>query len=143
MKLYPRKSYSDYKKEHIPNKGETNCPFCDSEKQAEYTIWEGEFWKIVHNKFPFAGSSKHLLAIPLRCERYTRNLTPEEWADYKNVEIYMKEFYKEEKYYSFIREEWETKSVHHLHYHFLPGELLSEPFEKMLTEQGYEEELIE
>lgn len=81
--------------------------------------------------------------MPLRCERYTRNLSAEEWADYKNVEIFMKEFYGELKYYNFIREEGETKSVHHLHYHFLPGEVLSEPFEKMLTEQGYEEKLEE
>lgn len=55
----------------------------------------------------------------------------------------MKDFYKNTRYYSFIREEGEVKSVHHLHYHFLPGELFSKPFEKMLIEQGFEEKLDE
>jgi diadenosine tetraphosphate (Ap4A) HIT family hydrolase len=79
----------------------------------------------------------------MRCERYTRNLSTEEWADFREVEIFMKSFYQEIKYYSFIREEGETKSVHHLHYHFLPGELPSDPFKSLLKEQGFEEILGE
>jgi len=143
MKLYPRKTYKAHKEKYFPDKWEKYCPFCDEEGQKEYTLWVGDFWKIVHNKFPFAWSSKHLLAIPLRCERYTKKLTPEEWSEFGSVETFMKDFYGDSPYISFIREVGEIKSIHHLHYHFIPWELPSEPLIENMKEQGFEEILEE
>jgi len=45
------------------------------------------------------------MAIPKRHIKYTVELNNEELIDYKNIEIYMKEYYKlSNNYYSFIRQ---------------------------------------
>jgi hypothetical protein len=46
-------------------------------------------------------------------------LSKEELKDYKNVEIFMKEYYKWKDYFSFIRQSIWNKSIKHLHYHYL------------------------
>ena len=71
-------------------------------------------------------------------EKETEN---QELMEVEEVEKFMKSFYGTLKYYSFIREEGDMKSVHHLHYHFLPGELPSQPFEIMMQKQGFAEKL--
>jgi len=45
------------------------------------------------------------MAIPKRHVAFTTELNDEEFIDYKNIEIFMKDYYKEEKnYFSFIRQ---------------------------------------
>ncbi len=137
MKLYSREQYHKISTTILKDKGEKNCPFCDRKAQEEYTIWKWKHWHIVHNKFPYNGNSLHLLAIPLKCERHTRNLSREEWSEFGEVEVFMKNFYQDKKYFSFIREDGDVKSIHHLHYHFLPGEILPGAIEEMLQKQWF------
>lgn len=49
----------------------------------------------------------------------------------------MSEFYGEQKYFSFIRQTWDAKSLHHLHYHYLPWEVWEDSIEDMLSKQGF------
>lgn len=133
--LYARKDYEKVKQTTLKDKWEKNCPFCDIASQEENILWKWNFWYIQHNKYPLGGTSKHLLAIPYSCDRYTKDLSPQQWAEYKEVENFMYNFYQWDNYFSFIREVWEIKSIHHLHYHFLPGEMECGPLEKMLKNQ--------
>jgi diadenosine tetraphosphate (Ap4A) HIT family hydrolase len=47
-------------------------------------------------------------------------MTQEEFCELQDVEKFMKNFYGDKKYFSFIRQTGEAKSLHHLHYHYLP-----------------------
>ncbi len=47
MKLYPRK---DWVENYPEDKMQSNCPFCDEE--SDYIIFESQYWKVAHNKFP-------------------------------------------------------------------------------------------
>lgn len=97
-----------------------NCPFCIiSEEEKSLFIHETKYWKIIYNKFPYY-SKKHLMAIPKRHIIYTTHLNDNELIDYKNIESYMKELYKWNNYYSFIRQSTWWRSIEHLHYHYLP-----------------------
>lgn len=135
MKLYKRSEYDAVKNTSLKDKWEKNCPFCNAESQAEYIIWEWKYWYISHNKFPFVGTRKHLLVYPKICKRFTKDIPDEFWSEYPKILAFMWEFYWDESYFSFIREKGEAKSVHHLHYHFLPGELECEPLIDMLQRQ--------
>jgi len=116
---------------------ESDCPFCKD--KSEYTIWKWEYFFITHAKYPYNGLENHLLAIPYRHVRETSKLTHEEFASFREVEIFMKDFYKnEENYFSFIRETKGCKSVAHLHYHFLPGRMRTSSIQKMLEKQQKE-----
>jgi diadenosine tetraphosphate (Ap4A) HIT family hydrolase len=46
----------------------------------------------------------HLLAFPKRHVEKTTELTKKEFADLKNVEKFISSFFKEEQYFSFLRE---------------------------------------
>lgn len=141
MKLYDRQEYKIVKETKLADKWDSCCPFCDIESQKEYILWKGKYWYIQHNKFPFAGTKKHLLAIPYKHEKLTRNLSWEEWIEFKKIEDFMYNFYGEESYFSFIRERGEKKSIHHLHFHFLPGELECDPIIQMLQEQWIQSDI--
>ena len=136
MKLHSREAYKIVKETTLQDKGEKDCPFCNRESQREYILWEWKYWYIQHNKYPLAGIKEHLLALPYRCERFTKDLRAEEWAEYKEVETFMYDYYSWKSYFSFIREIGNEKSIHHLHYHFLPGEMKCPPLISMLREQG-------
>jgi len=141
MKIYPRWDYWEIKKTILKDKGEKNCPFCDIQKQKEYIIWEWVYWYIAHNKFPFVWTKKHLLVYPKICERITKNLPSYYWKEFSKIHQFMFDFYWDESYFSFIREKGETKSIHHLHYHFLPWELECGPLENMLQQQGIKSDI--
>ena len=101
-----------------------NCPFCIYSKDEEKLfLYETDYWKIIYNKFPYYWN-KHLMAIPKRHIKFTTELNKNELIDYKNIEIFIKDFYKEKNYYSFIRQTTWWRSVEHLHYHYLPWDIL-------------------
>lgn len=54
-----------------------------------------------------------------------------------DVEKFLSEYYGEKKYFSFIRENGNFKSMNHLHYHYLPGEVCDQYIEAMLESQGF------
>ncbi len=100
-----------------------NCPFCIINKEEKKLfLYETKYWKIIYNKFPYY-SKKHLLVLPKRHIIYTTELNDNELIDYKNIEIYMKDFYKDINYFSFIRQSTWWRSIEHLHYHYLPWHL--------------------
>lgn len=110
----------------------SNCPFC---KIRDLEIWRWKYWFICHNKFPICWSKKHLMAIPLRHVIYTKDLTTQEWSEFKKVEEYMFNIYKWWHYFSFIRENTESRSLEHLHYHFLPAAMQYDHLEKIMLNQ--------
>lgn len=137
MKLFKRSVWNQIKPE---DKWETACVFCDvvSEWEKELIIWRGNFFYIKHNKFPYLWLSNHLLVIPYRHVEHTKDLSVEEFQEFKEVEKFMFEYFGWEKYFSFIRQSGEAKSLHHLHYHYLPGEMLETAIENMLLTQWIE-----
>jgi diadenosine tetraphosphate (Ap4A) HIT family hydrolase len=104
-----------------------NCIFCHSTgKDKQYIIWETKHWTIRYNKYPYFWSTKNLLSSPKKHKKFTYELSEEELVDLKEVESFIKEFYKWENYFSFIRETIGWRTAEHLHYHFLPGIIFSE-----------------
>ena len=111
----------DYLKDNPYHTKET-CPFCyieDNLEQKKYLITETKYWKILHNKFPYYWYKQNLLAVPIKHKATTLELTDEELVDYKNVEKYMKDYFWDKNYFSFIRQWIWWRSVEHLHYHYL------------------------
>ena len=100
---------------------EKDCPFCNENENKKYQIYETKYWKIIYNKFPYYWDKEHLMTVPKRHVKFTYDLNNEELIDYKNIEIYMKDYYKwNNNYYSFIRQSIWWRSIEHLHYHYLP-----------------------
>ena len=119
MKFGSRKEYeNDIIKNQYNDLWKSNCPFC---KKDEFVIWEWDYWFISHNKYPYLGLENHLLAIPHRHVVYTKDLSKEECEELPKVFEFMNKFYEWGKYFSFIRETIEWRSLEHLHYHYLPG----------------------
>lgn len=114
-----------------------NCPFCDLEWQSELIIWKGKYWFIQYNKYPYLGLKNHIMAIPYSHKWFTYELTPEEFSEMSEIEKFVKSFYWDSEYFSFIREGKWGRSIEHLHYHFLPWILYAEYLEEMLKKQGY------
>ena len=115
------------------------CPFCpelaETDEEKKLKIWETKYWKIIHNKFPYADLENHLLVVPKRHVENTKDLKDEEFIELRNVEEFMSEYYWDQNYFSFIRETNWWKSIKHLHYHFLPWILYSTHLEKSLIRQ--------
>jgi diadenosine tetraphosphate (Ap4A) HIT family hydrolase len=59
------------------------------------------------------------LVHPVRHIEFTSELNHEEMIDFLNVEKYIREFYKNNEYFSFVRQTRSNKSVEHLHYHYI------------------------
>lgn len=117
MKFWDRKTYVE-KWIFI---GKQNCPFCETTKDEKpFIIWETKHWIIRHNKYPYFWNEKHLLAMPKKHRKYTYEMSKKEFGDFKEVEKFIKQFYKTDEYFCILRESTGWRSVEHLHYHFLP-----------------------
>jgi diadenosine tetraphosphate (Ap4A) HIT family hydrolase len=111
-----------------------NCFFCNPEwKDAEYIIWETKYWTIRHNKYPYFWNSRNLLASPKKHKKFTYELSKVELSDMKEVDCFMRKFYKWENYFSLIRETLWWRTAEHLHYHYLPWII----FQEMKNEKTY------
>ncbi|PID84180.1 hypothetical protein CSB09_02325 [Candidatus Gracilibacteria bacterium] len=77
------------------------------------------------------------MAVPKRHCIYSTDLTQEEHAELMAVQKFAKEFFGEENYFSFTRETMGSRSVEHLHIHFLVGKLQGRFLRKMLEGQGF------
>ena len=109
-----------------------NCPFC-TKLDKNKIIFETKYWFVMHNKYPYFDDKTNLMAIPKRHVEFTYNLTKEEFWDFVNIEKFMKDFYKEKEYFSFIRQSKSNKSVEYLHYHYI----LWTPSAKIIDGQRY------
>lgn len=140
MKFYSRETYI---KTRPNDKWEAKCPFCDIENEKEYIIYKWKFFYVKHNIFPYLWDQDHLLVIPYRHVVFTKDLTKEEYSELPEIENFLFNFYKDKKYFSFIREHWKFKSLNHLHYHYLPWEVDDIFIEKMLENQWFKRNILD
>lgn len=96
------------------------CIFCwISEDEIELVLYESKHWEVRLNKFPYYWKNQNLLALPKRHIEETLELNNEELLDFKNIEKFMKDYFKDKHYFSFIRQTDWWRSVKHIHYHYL------------------------
>ena len=139
------KNRDDWEKECQENKyslmdqNSSECRFCNIKNQeiAPYIIWKWKHFYICHNKYPILGLDNHLMAIPYKHHLNTADISPEEWSDFAEVEKFMKDFYGDTNYFSFIRQSKTGRSIAHIHYHYLPGIMYYEALHDMLEKQGF------
>ncbi len=106
--------------------GEENCPFCEATINRNEVIWEGKYWFIVNNKYPYIDNGQHIMLVPKKHRKFSTELTPEEWQEMSLAHEFVAEFFKNSLYFSFTRENFtretiDGRSVEHWHMHFLPG----------------------
>ncbi len=96
------------------------CPFCKIEEdEKQLLVHKTKYWEIRYNKYPYYWHKQNLLVFPIEHRIHTIELSDEELIDYKNIEIYMKNYFWENNYFSFIRQTTSWRSAEHLHYHYL------------------------
>ena len=114
-----------------------NCPFCDLSSQWDCVIWKGQYWYIQHNMYPYLWLKENIMEIPYSHKTFTYELSSEEYAEMSEVQKFVKSFFWDKEYFSFIRETLWKRSIEHLHYHFLPWVLRTSRIENILREQGF------
>lgn len=96
------------------------CPFCKIEEDEKpLFVHKTKYWQIRYNKYPYYWYKQNLLVLPIDHKIHTIDLSNEELIDYKNIEIYMKDYFWEKNYFSLIRQTTGWRSAEHLHYHYL------------------------
>ncbi len=97
-----------------------DCPFCKIENdEKKLVLYKTKYWEVRFNKFPYYWYKQNLLAFPIKHKANTFDLSKEELKDFKNIEIFMKNYFWDKNYFSFIRHGIWWRSVEHLHYHYL------------------------
>lgn len=96
-----------------------NCPFCEKTKADETFITETEYWKVFNNIYPFYEWVKHILVVPKKHVLISTDLSEEELMDFKNVEVYLRELFWDDFYFSFTRHSLWNRKVQHMHYHYI------------------------
>lgn len=116
MIFWDRKNYVDQN----PYLTKDICPFCKIEEDEKpLLVHKTKYWEIRFNKYPYYWYKQNLLVFPIEHKILTTELTNEELIDFKNIEIFMKNFFWEKSYFSFIRQTTSWRSAEHLHYHYL------------------------
>ncbi len=112
-----------------------DCPFCKLEEDEKALfLYKTKYWEVRFNKFPYYWYKQNLLAFPIEHKANTTDLTDEEILDFKNIELYMKNYFWEKNYFSFIRHGKWWRSVEHLHYHYLEWIFMHSPNGEKLFE---------
>lgn len=98
-----------------------NCPFCNDIDNSHKILFRNNNWIIIYALYPYFDIEKeHIIVVPVRHVEFSYELSKEEFSDYKNVELFLKDYFNWKDYFSFIRQSKSNKSVEHLHYHYLP-----------------------
>ena len=126
----------DYKKKVKTLVWKKDCPFCNLEWQWNCVIWKGKYWYIQHNMYPYLWLKDHIMAIPYSHKVFAYELSSDEFAEMNEVQKFIKEFYWNKEYFSFMRETLWKRSIEHLHYQYLPWVLRTSGIENILKEQG-------
>lgn len=118
---------------------EHNCPFCDVESNISHIIWRGKYWYILHNISSYSWDHRHIMAVPYKHIKLSTQLKKYHFKELKEVHKVVKDFFKKDNYFSFTRESLtdDTRSVEHLHIHFLVWKMRGKFLRKMLEIQGY------
>ncbi len=116
-----------------------DCPFCKKEEQRTHILWEWKYWYLLHNFAPYSGDHRHIMAIPYDHIIFSHDLKKEHFEELAEVHKKVNEFFWNEEYFSFTRESLtdDTRSVEHLHMHFLVWKLQWKYLRKMLEKQGF------
>lgn len=121
--------------------GNSTCPFCEEYIDRDYVIYETQYWRIIHNKFPVLWLREHIMAIPKAHIKLAYEIPTEVMADYPNIERFVYDFYDGWSYFTFMRESLQNRSLEHIHYHFLPGKINYKHLEYLMCEQGFTNQL--
>ena len=133
MEFLTRQEYHQKKWKKIF--GKEDCPFCYIKKNEIY--WKGNFWYLTFALTPYSWDERHLMAIPYEHIIYSYDLTLEHFQELLEVQKIVKDFFKEEDYFSFTRESLANRSIEHLHIHFLVWRLKWKFLRKMLELQWF------
>ena len=122
--------------------GRDGCPFCDLASQESMVLWRGTHWFIIQNKFPYTGTTDHIMAVPYKHLILGSELGKEIWSEMREVCTWMDNFYWTRWYFSCTREtlsdgDRDARSIEHYHMHFIPGRLQGKYLRKMLQNQGF------
>ena len=117
--------------------GQEDCPLCDRKTNTHRIIWEWKYWYVIHNKYPYSGDEKHLMAVPCKHVKFSHELSSEEFSELFDVQKFMKKFYGKEQYFSATRESMWNRSIEHVHMHFVPWKLQWKFLRCMLENQGF------
>lgn len=131
MKLWTRNEYNKITKGKIYWKD--NCPLCFN----AIDIWNWKHWRLTTNIYPYSGNELHIMAFPKRHVKYTHDLNTNELTELKEVYTFAKDFFWNKEYFSFTRETMWSRSIEHLHMHFLPWQLKWRYLRKMLENQWF------
>lgn len=113
------------------------CPFCDLESQRNCIIWKWKYWYIQHNMYPYLWLKDHIMAIPYSHKVFSNELSSKEFAEMSKVQKFIKKFFWNKEYFSFMRETLWKRSIEHLHYQYLPWVLRTSKIENILKEQWF------
>lgn len=133
MELLNRKHWDENKPQ---DKWKIDCPFCNQESK-DLLVWEWKYLKIIHNKFPMLGRKDHLMIIPKRHVILTSELSEDEMIEMIQAEKIMEGIYNWGRYFSFIRQAPQNRTLEHLHYHYLPWNPWYTSLEDILRKQWY------
>ncbi len=128
-------SRQDWLKIQPDDLGKSECVFCNPKNTP--VLKEFSHWYICRNKYPYWENKDNLLVIPKKHTKYTYELSAEQWAEISEVEKFMKDYYGENNYFSFIRQSCAGRSLEHLHYHYIPGFISGAHVEHILQNQSY------
>jgi len=135
MKFHPRE---DWVNNYPKDKWSHDCPFCNKTQwKDEYIIWEWTYWLVIHNKFPILGLDTHIMAVPKKHTILAHEISSRAMGEYPEVLEFIHNFYNWAPYFSFMRESLESRSLEHLHYHFISGKIWYEDIEYFLKKQGF------
>ena len=124
----------DRKQWKIPeDKWKSDCPLC---KEENLCIWEWKHLKVIHNKYAVNGLKNHYMLIPKRHIVFIKELNDEEILEIREAEIFLEGQYGDQRYFSFTRNALENRSLEHLHYHYMPGNIYYSTLENMMKDQG-------
>lgn len=101
------------------------CPFCP-ENQGRFpfepAVWEGKYWVLVPNRWPYEFTKLHLMAVLDRHARMLSELTVEEWAELQTCLAWAEQTYRLDSGAIGVRFGDPAKngaSVDHLHAHLI------------------------
>lgn len=67
------------------------CPFCDKDylkkEHKKPILWEGEFWLVTENRWPYEGAKEHLLLIHKNHIAHANEISDQAWRELHQATI--------------------------------------------------------
>lgn len=117
--------------------GKDDCPFCEHHISNNAVVWRGTYWYLLHNIASYSWDHRHIMAVPYEHICFTKDLWSQHLMELSQVHRAVEEFFWADQYFSFTRETMASRSVEHLHMHFLAWKLQWKFLRKMLELQGF------